>query len=471
LATEPTRPGLHNVGVARPPTGGPGVPPLVPGAGGMGAGTPGMRGNRPSLRKAFEVFHNRDYRFLWASSLVAFTGMQMQQIARAVLAWDLTQSYSAVGAVFLSFGLPMLLFSLIGGAFADRLNKRNLTLVTQAATGILMLITAALIVADLITIELLFIVGLAQGTFFAFGMPARSPLMAVVVGPHQLMSAMALQNAAMNATRLGGPALAGVLIGVWGVEAAYFTQSGLYVISVALLLVVPAERGVASAVARGSMFREIAAGLRYAGTDPVLRMLMALAFTTALFAMPYQVLLNGFVEEDLGRSAGAYAFLQTLTGAGALVGSLGVAAFTEYERKPLLQLISGLAGAAGLLLLGFGSLAFGFGGAIAAILVLGLMLTVYQTLNQTMIMGAARPEYYGRVMSMMMLTFSTMPLMGVPLGIAADRIGATNVFIAEGAIVVVILLVLALGNPAYTFGRQSPMIGGGPRAVGEPAGD
>jgi MFS family permease len=380
----------------------------------------------------------------------------MQQIARAVLAWDLTGSYSAVGAVFLSFGLPMLLFSLMGGALADRLNKRNLTLFTQAATGVLMLITAVMIVTDVITIELLIVVGLAQGTFFAFGMPARSPLMAVVVGPQQLMSAMALQNAAMNMTRLGGPAIAGVLIGIWGVESAYFVQSALYVISVSLLLMVPSARGVAESVQRGNMFREIGIGIRYTATDPVLRMLMMLAFTTALFAMPYMILLNGFVDEDLGRSPGTYAFLQMLTGAGAVVGSFGVAAFTEFDRKPLLQLVSGLVGAGGLLLLGFGSMAFGFPGAVAAVIVLGLVLTIYQTLNQTMIMGAARPEYYGRVMSMMMLTFSTMPLMGVPLGIAADRFGATNVFIAQGVLVAAVLVLLALSNRAYTFGRQAP---------------
>ncbi|MDA0350796.1 MAG: MFS transporter [Chloroflexi bacterium] len=432
----------------------------MPGGGmpGGGMGRPGMGppmgGNRPSLRKALAVFSNRDYRFLWTSSLVSFTGMQMQQIARAVLAWDLTGSYSSVGAVFLSFGAPMLLFSLMGGAFADRLNKRNLTLMTQIGTGVLMLVTAVLIVTDMITIELLIIVGLAQGTFFAFGMPARSPLMAVVVGPEHLMSAMALQNAAMNMTRLGGPAIAGILIGVWGVEAAYFTQSGLYIVSVALLLMVPSSRGVAEQVKRGSMFREIVLGVRYAWGDSILRMLLMLAFTTALFAMPYQILLNGFVDEDLGRSEGTYAFLQMLTGIGAVIGSFGVAAFTEYDRKPLLQLVSGLLGAAGLLVLGLGSFAFGFPGAVVGILILGLMLTIYQTLNQTMIMAAAKPEYYGRVMSMMMLTFSTMPLMGVPLGILADRVGATNVFIGQGVLVAVVLGLLALMNRSYTFERQ-----------------
>jgi predicted MFS family arabinose efflux permease len=413
-----------------------------------------MGGNRPSLRKALVVFENRNYRYLWASSLVSFTGMQMQQITRAVIAWELTESFTAVSAIFLSFGLPMLLFSLIGGAFADRLNKRNLTLVTQVATGILMLITAFLLVSGLITIELLFIIGLVQGVFFAFGMPARSPLMATVVGPQQLMSAMALQNAAMNGTRLIGPALAGLFMWVQGVESAYFVQSGLYAVSVALLLVVPSHLGRASAVERKGMFTEIGNGLRYAVTDRNLRTLMMLAFVTAIFAMPYMALLNGFVEEDLGQGPSAFSFLMLLTGAGGLIGSLIIAAFTEFDRKPLLQLVVGLLSGLGLIVLGLGSEVFGFGGAIAGSLILGLMLTGYQTLNMTMVMGVSKPEYYGRVMSIMMLTFSTMPMMAVPLGILADEIGASAVFSIQGVVVAALLVVVALTNVGFTFGRE-----------------
>lgn len=432
-------------------------------------GPPGTGGgNRPSFRKALVVFENRNYRYLWASSLVSFTGMQMQMITRAVLAWDLTESFTAVSLIFTSFGFPMLLFSLFGGAFADRLNKRNLTLGTQAATGVLMLITAVLVVTDLITIELLFAVGLIQGTFFAFGMPARSPLMATVVGPQQLMSAMALQNAAMNGTRLIGPALAGVFMWIQGIETAYFVQSALYLVSVTLLFTVPSHLGRAEAVTRGGMLKEIGAGLRYSATDRTLRTLLMLAFVTALFAQPYMALLNGFVDEDLEQGRSAFAFLMLITGAGGLVGSLIIAAFTEFDRKPLLQFGTGLLGAAGLVVLGLGSTAFGFGGAIAGVLILGFALTAYQTLNMTMVMGVSKPEYYGRVTSIMMLTFSTMPMMAVPLGIMADRIGAANVFALQGTAVAVLLILLAVTNVPYTFSRHQMVRRPPPGGLPEP---
>lgn len=446
--TAPGEPGLRPPGAGpngASPGGGMGRPPGMGGTGG---------GKRPSLRKALVVFENRNYRYLWTSSLVSFTGMQMQQITRAVLAWDLTESFTAVSAIFVSFGLPMFLFSLVGGAFADRFNKRNLTLATQIATGVLMFITAFLVVADLITIELLFIAGLIQGTFFAFGMPARTPLMASIVGPRELMSAMALQNAAMNGTRLIGPAFAGLFMWMQGIELAYFVQASLYVISVGFLVVVPAHLGRAEAGERGGMFSEIGAGLRYATSQGSLRTLMVLAFIMALFAMPYMALLNGFVEEELGRGRTAFSFLMLLTGAGGLVGSLVVAAFTESERKALLQLVTGVLGGAGLIVLGFGSDVFGLGGAVAGVGILGLMLTAYQTLNMTMIMVVAKPEFRGRVMSIMMLTFSTMPMMAVPLGILADRVGASTVFTLQGVAVIALLLLVAAINPKYTFSRH-----------------
>ena len=92
-------------------------------------------GGGPSLRRALEVFDSREYRYIWISSLVSFMGMQIQQVARGVLAWELTGSFFATGIVMFSFGLPMFAFSLFGGAIADRVNKRDLSILTQVAIG------------------------------------------------------------------------------------------------------------------------------------------------------------------------------------------------------------------------------------------------------------------------------------------------------------------------------------------------
>lgn len=426
-------------------------------------GRPGGPGGsaRPSFRKATGVFHNRHYRFLWTSSLFSFTGMQMQMVARALLAWDLTHSFGAVGAVSLSFGLPMLFFALIGGGLADRLEKRNLTLATQTSSAFFGLLLAVLVTTDTITIEYLFIIGLFSGTGMALGMPARTPLMAEVVGQDQVMSAIAMSNAAMNATRLAGPALAGAMAGAWGLEVLYFTQAGFNILSATVLLMVPTGLGSTGGFGRpprGNMFSEIGEGIRYAATNPRLRLLILMMFAITFFAMPHQMLLAGFVQEDLGKGRGAYGILQSVSGAGALIGSLTIATLSDFDRKPLVQWAAGVVGGVGLLLLAGGTAAFGYQGAIGAIALLGFTLTAYQTINNTMLMDESQPEYYGRVMSISMLTFSSMPLMAYPLGILADRIGARETFVGEGILVLGLMLVVALVNGRYTFGRLAARV-------------
>ena len=408
---------------------------------------------KPSLRAALIVFQNRNYRFLWTSSLFSFTGMQMQQVGRALLAWELTHSYGAVGLISLSFGLPMLCFSLIGGSLADRFEKRNLTMASQTATAFFAVVTAVMLVTGTITIGWLFVLGLGGGTAMALGMPARSPLMAQVVGPQNVMSAMAMSNAAMNATRIIGPAIAAVLVGFWNLEALYFLQAGFSTVSIAFLLFVPVGLGTVAVANRGNMFREIANGLGYVVRDHRLRQLNLSMLAVSFFAMPYIMLLPGFVHEDLGKGDSEFAWLQFISGIGALVGSLGIATLTQYDRKTLLQWFSGILGGAGLILLSVASASFGYPGAIAAIFILGFALTAYQTLNSTLIMEAAKPEFYGRVMSINMLSFSAMPLMAYPLGEIADIIGVTTLFIAQGCVVIGFMILIAILNPAHTFGR------------------
>ena len=418
---------------------------------------------RPSFGTALSVFSNRHYRLLWTSSLFSFTGMQMQQVARALLAWDLTHSFGAVGAISLSFGLPMLVFSLIGGSLADRFEKRNLTLASQVVTGALALVNAVMVATGTITFEWLFVLGLFGGTSMALGMPARTPLMAQVVGPESVMSAIAMSNAAMNATRLFGPAVAGAMVGLWDLESVYFAQAGFYVLSCLTLLMVPTGlgrevEGGPMIRPRSSMFREIGAGVRYVATDPSLRMLNGMMVIVSLFAMPYVMLLAGFVHEDLHRGAGAFGMLQSVSGVGALVGSLGIATLTAFDRKGLVQWLSGLVGGAALIGLALGSSAFGFAGAVGAIAVLGLALTAYQTLNSTMIMDVTRPDYYGRVMSINMLSFSIMPLMAYPMGEIADVVGARETFVAQGLLVIGFMGIAAMVNPRYTFGKLTAPI-------------
>jgi len=397
--------------------------------------------------------------------------MQVQQVARGLLAFQLTGSYAAVGIVMMSWGIPQLLLSLVGGAVADRVNKRNVILIAQTGTGTIAFVTAILIITGVITIPILFAIGLVQGTLFAFNMPARQALLAELVPQSELANAIALNNMAMNATRIVGPAVAGVVIAVWDVGAAYLLQSLIYLAVLYFLYRLPPSTShLRGAGSRGSVPQEIAVGLRYILGSPTLRLLMLLAFVPTMLGMPYMTLLPGFAVEELSRGPGSYGFMFTVTGIGAVVGSFIIAWMSAFPRKPLLQALTGVGWGAALLALGPGSLAFGYIGALVALALVGLFSTTFQTLNNTMLMAESRPEFYGRVMSVHMLTFSLFPFMSGPMGAVADQITAARTFTVLGASILVFILVASMLTPRYTLSAAEPADAGFPAERPRPTG-
>ncbi len=412
--------------------------------------------NGVSLRRAFTAFHNVDFRWLWVSTAASFAGMQMQLIARGVLAWDLSHSYAVVGLVEASFAFPMAIFALPGGAIVDRLEKRRIVLFSQGTMGMLGIATAILIATHLITIPLLFAVGLIQGTLFSFNGPARMALLTELVSDDDLTPAIALQNIAMNATRIIGPTVAAIVISISGIATAYYITGGTYLFTVLAMLMLPKTTGHLGMIHQ-TIPKEIGAGLSHVFGHHARRSLMLSALVLTLFIMPYRILLPGFADRNLG-NPDFYGLMMTVTGAGGLIGSFVVAAVSDYARKPLLQLVIGLFSALSLVGLGVLSRPFGIDGALVALCLVGIGSTAYMTLNQTMLIAQSDRHYHGRVMSIFMVTFSTMPLMSLPLGYFADSIGAANLFIIQGVIVGAALLALAMAVPGFTFGVQEPAV-------------
>src|SRR3990172_1832114 len=218
--------------------------------GGFGpyGGPPGgpMRGGQDAtsllhINRTFSALRIPAYRFLWFSMLASFSGMQMQMLARGVLAYQIGQSAGAIAIVSIGWGIPMLLFSLVGGTVADRMDRRKLIIISQAATAAVATSIALLVITDYINLWFLFLSGLVQGTVFSFSGPARSAYIPQIVGEKELMNAIALNSAGMNLTRIVGPSLAGALITLpWiDVGGVFLIQAALNVVAMAFLLFLP----------------------------------------------------------------------------------------------------------------------------------------------------------------------------------------------------------------------------------------
>lgn len=429
--------------------------PSVKNAGGtppaMMPGGPG--GGKPSLRNAFQAFQNRNFRFLFASSMASFLGMQMMFIGRGLLAWDLTGSFAITGFLSLSFGLPMLLLSPFGGATADRLEKRQVMFLARVVSGVLALLTAMFIVTDVISVPILFALGLVQGTMFAFMMPTQQAVLKELVPQTQFLNAMALNAAAMSGSAIFGPLVAIGLIAIADIEAAYFMYGAMSALSAVFIMRLPKSVShlLPDGEQRPSILADIVEGAKYVLSKSTLRLLLLMAFIPALFAMPFQIVLPGFATDTLGNE-GYLGIIIGASGIGAFLGSMTLASLGDFKRKALLQLCAGVLMGLALLTLGLGQKAFGLPAALVAATFLALAMNTYQTLNGTMVMTAADPRYMGRVMSIMMMTFSTMPLMAYPIGLAADRIGASEVFMTMGITILGILALVALIQRRFIFG-------------------
>ncbi len=442
------------------------------GPNGDGPGEPGSppralaaAGARPPLRRTFSAFRYPDYRLLWASMAMAMVGMQMQMIARGLLAFELAGNYSAVGALAAAWGIPQFFLALPGGAIADRMDKRVVLLFTQGAVFLQALAVGLLIAFDAISLQLLFLFGIVLGGTFSFNMPARQAYIPELVPRDELMNAIALNNTAMNATRLFSPVAAGIFIAVFGFATTYFITAAMYLIAWGAVWLLPRGRGhLAGASERKGMFEEIRLGLRYVRQNRALRTLMLMALVPITLGMPFVTILPAFAAGDLGLNSLGFGLLTAVNAVGALAGSLLIAALNPSGRLARRQALLGMGWGVGLILLGVGSFSFGLPGAFLAMIVIGGCSMAYMALNNGMIMTSSSQQYHGRIMSLYMLTFGIFPLVGLPLGILGDTIGGYATFTLLGATILAFVLVLLLVVPSDLIDRAASA---GPREPAE----
>ncbi|MCH7837140.1 MAG: MFS transporter [Chloroflexi bacterium] len=390
---------------------------------------------------------NPHFRLLWVSMLFSFTGLQMSFTAQGFLTYDLTGTATSLGVVSLGWGIPLLALSLVGGVAADRLHKRWLMMISHGAMAVSSLITAVLIQTDVIAVWHIFVLALVTGTVFAFNVPARQAWIPELVGRDQLMNAVALNSSAFTLTGIVGPAAAGGLIAVpfVGMAGVYYLMAACFAIVVLGLLPIPGGEPVRGRE-HASPFREIVDGLNYIRRHPVLPTLLLMGFVPIVLAMPYRQFFPVFQEEVYGVGSIGLGVMGAFLAVGALVGSLGVASLTNTSRRSLIQLVGGLGfGVALVLFAAAPVLSLG----LVALLFVGLTSNGYWALNNTMVLGSTDPKYYGRVMSVYMLSWSIMPFATMPESALADQFGVQKMVAGVGVLLVLLLLAIMLLVPGH----------------------
>ena len=372
---------------------------------GMGGGRGMSMGTLRNLR-TLSSFKNPVFRLYYGAMLGQMAAMNIQMFARLFLAYRVGgESLIILGMMGLANALPMLFFSLFGGVIADRVQKKYVLLVGQAASALISLTIALTLTFGLLSVErtgswmILIVAGLVQGTIMGLMMPARQAIIAEIVGEEQLMNAVALNMFGMNIFRILGPGLAGLTVGWLGYQAVYYAMTVMYLIAVVFVVLMP-RTGTTTIRGSGAL-ADVADGIKYVRHEATLVLILVFTFFTVLLSMPYMMLLPAIADRVLHIGEGQAGLLLSVSGFGAIAGSLFLASLPNKKRGLMLLLSSLILGVA---LVGF-SFSPWYNVSLVLMVFLGLAQTGRMTLGNTLLQYYVDPAYRGRVMSLYMMEF------------------------------------------------------------------
>lgn len=418
-----------------------------------------------ALRRVFGALgDNPHYRSYWLGNQANTLVMQMQVVANGYLAFTLTDSATALGVVAFAQSAPMLIVSPLGGVLADRLEKRAVLLAMQGVQCAISLIIGVLVATGNIQYWHLVVSAGVQGMSFAIMVPTRQSWIPQLVPRHDLTSALALNNAGMNASRVIGPSLAGVLIAVdwFGVRGVYFLRVIAFVWVLFTLLQIPirgepeARAGTAAGMDRLRDFGgQLTSGLRYIWRHETLLSLFIFAVVTMLLGQSYQQLLPAYALGVFNVGAQGQGVMQAVVGIGGLVGSLSMAYLSRNPNRAKIQAYTGTALGLALVLFGICSAFNWFLISLGALFLVGLTLDFNATINQTLIMLNADRALYGRVMSVYMMTWALSGFSASISGALMDHVGGAVTMLSQGVLLAVFVVLMANFNRGYRKIRNS----------------
>lgn len=374
---------------------------------------------------------HRNYKLFFSGQSLSLIGTWMTRIATSWLVYRLTGSALLLGVVGFAGQIPSFLLAPFAGVLVDRWNRHRLLVATQVLAMLQSLALAVLSLTGLIKIWHVIALSIFQGVINAFDMPARQAFVVEMVEKREdLPNAIALNSSMVNAARLLGPSIGGVVIAAVGEGWCFMFDAVSYIAVIASLLAMKIEPRTRKAVRESSMMREILEGWRYSsGFAPIRNVLLLLALVS-LVGMPYSILMPVFATEVLHGGPGALGLLMAASGVGALAG-----AFMLAGRKSVLGLgkyipLTAAAFGAGLIAFSFSRL---FWLSLMLMVVTGLGFMVQMAASNTVLQTIVDEDKRGRVMSFYTMAFmGTAPFGSLLAGSIAERIGAPHTLMFGG---------------------------------------
>lgn len=390
----------------------------------------------PSLAATtFGSLRIRNYRLYFMGQSLSLCGTWMQRIAQAWLVLELTGSGTAVGTVTALQFLPILLLAPIGGVIADRYDKRRILYVTQLLAAASALALGVLVLSDVIELWMIYLSAFALGLSTAFDNPTRQTFVLEMVGRQNITNAVSLHSTLVNAARVVGPALGGLIIVYLGIGWCFIIDAFSYLSLVAALLLIRADELHREDLTPRTP-NQLVEGFRYVMSTPVVRTSLILLGVAGLFAYEYSVVLPLFARFTFDGDARTFSWLSSAMGVGAVFG--GLVAASRANRRPIGLARTGLVFGSIQLLV---SVAPTLPTALIGMALLGAASVTFIALGNSTLQLTSAPTMRGRVMGLYTVAFlGTTPVGGPLMGWVGEHLGARVALAAGGAAVVIAAL-------------------------------
>jgi MFS family permease len=381
------------------------------------------------------ALRHRNYRLFFAGQGISLIGTWLTKVATSWLVYRLTGSAWLLGVVGFAGQIPTFFLAPLAGVFVDRWDRYRVLVVAQTLAMLQSSLLAALAIGGFIRVWELVALNVFQGLIDAFDMPVRQSMVVLMVEDRaDLPNAIALNSSMVNAARLLGPAIAGLLIAAVGEGWCFFVDAVSYAAVILSLLLMRIEAPPRARKAT-RVLHEMAEGFRYASGFAPIRTLLLLLAVSGLAGRPFAVLLPVIAREVMKGGAGTLGALQATAGLGALAGALYLASRTSL--LGLGRLVFGSAALFGLGLMAF-SRAHVLWLAMPLLLLAGAGMMLQTAASNTIIQTIVDEDKRGRVMSILAMSlFGTVPIGSLIAGALATRIGAENTILVGGSTCVV----------------------------------
>ena len=401
-----------------------------------------------NVKSVFASLRVNDYKYLSVGLLGSAFALNMQLIAQGWMVYEMTSSAIKLTWVTLSFMIPQVVFSLLGGVLADRFAKKLIIAWAPFINGIATLFMALIIFSGNADFSAFLVIGFLNGTALALSMPARTAFIPEVVGEDLVFNAMAFNSACWNLARIVGPAAAGFIIAIFadgnttssfGVGLVYVILSLLYFVSaVSVLFIV--HSGRPTQTQKRSALKDMQEALRYVFNSPIVCGLILLSILPFLFGLSINTLLPAFSTDVLNGGPEDLGLLMTGMGFGAILGSLTLAKMSSVTKKGFWIIGTG-ASWGGLLAIFSTTNDY----LISTILIgfIGFVSAINMSMNRSVMQLQVAQSMRGRIMSVDMMSHGLMPLGILPIGYIAETTSVQAGLLTSG--IALLLLTLLFG--------------------------